>query len=300
MAAPTAPTVATLAAEALKKAGYANPTTSNSPLTRAQTVWIEEIKNDIWTMEKKLTALQTEAIAITDNGIARMTMPSDFSSMTSIEILDGNDYGTAQGGTTSSITLEATYTASAGSLIGKHILIYDGIGKNSFSQINAYNETTKVASVIPNFTTAPASSDKYLIVDSFSELRQKPLFQYAEVYNKSIQGKPYEYYPHGDDDYGELILHPAPFRSTEIPYGVRMKYYANLLTVDLESTLHATLLLRWRNVFLQGLYAKALSDMDDARADGQLALYMQFIKGLPMREKYGNDLSELTCKVSDY
>ncbi len=77
MAAPTAPTLTTITMEALKKCGYANP--SSAMLTRAQDEWMEEVKTDIAMVEKRLSVLmRTSTATATVSGTGTYDLPSDF------------------------------------------------------------------------------------------------------------------------------------------------------------------------------------------------------------------------------
>ena len=154
-AAPTVPTQASLISEGLAMAGESDP---DSTLTTRAGLWFEEIKNDIWRKEKKLKSLQKTCYAILQKGESRYSYPSSFSSDISITILDGSRTGTAQAGSTNSITLASSESAGDSDLIGKEIIVTSGTGIGSFAQIISYSSTTKVASVTPDFETAPDST----------------------------------------------------------------------------------------------------------------------------------------------
>ncbi len=96
MAAPTAPTLTIITTEGIKKAGYANVLTSL--LTRSQDEWMEEIKNDIWTLAKKIKSLYTTSFAVTTNGVEKYSYPTDYSSELALVLMTGNTTGTAQAG----------------------------------------------------------------------------------------------------------------------------------------------------------------------------------------------------------
>lgn len=72
--------------------------------------------------------------------------------------------GTAQAGTTSSITLAAAGTSAVDNFYaGMPISITGGTGSGQSNTIVAYNGTTKVATVAVPFTTAPAATSTYSI-----------------------------------------------------------------------------------------------------------------------------------------
>ena len=294
MAAPTPPTLTTITTEALKKA-LNGATPSSAQLTRAQDEWMEEVKNDIWEKAKRLKSLQVVSVTVLADGQNRYSMPTDFSSLMTAEVLDGSHTGTAQTGAVGSITLAAADSFAEGDLQGKDILVTAGTGVGSCSQITAYNNSTKVATVTPNFTTAPAVSSTYRIIDSVDDLDEFPYWQYPAIYTPQTPGRPVRYYPTGDADYGEILLHPVP----EKTYGLRLRYYANLMTIDLAGTTMATVYQRWRNIFTQGVYAKALQNLKDSRVDVELGIYYKMVATLVSREEYGMDLSSLQASVQE-
>lgn len=293
MSAPANPTLDELVSEGLMKAGYKAPSTDLT--NRAKNKWMEEIKNDIWHLAKKPTFLQVTAHGILTKGQSRYSMPSDFSSDLSLTLLDGSKVGIAQGGSLGTITFAASDTSSESDVQGKDILITAGIGQGSLSQITAYNPTTKIATVTPNFNTAPSSGSTYMVVDTEYPLEQEEI-QKKDTFGSVGLNRPRKFSPIGDEDYGEFILDCAPDKA----YGARLRYYANLMKLDLNSTTISTLYLRWRNIWIQGIFAKALEWIDDDRANNELAKYRNNLSALILRETYGTDFSNLTQKVVDY
>mgnify|MGYP001601220275 CR=1 FL=1 len=293
MAAPTAPTLTSITTEGLRKAGYASP--SASQLTQAQDEWMAEIKNDILVYGggRKLTSMYTTSYSVTVQGKERYSRPTDFFSDMTMEILDGTERGTATGGAVGSVTL----AEDEGDIIGKYVLITAGTGANSFSQITAFNSSTFVATVNPDFSVAPASGSSYMVIDSIYQLQQHPIWSKGSNYTR---GLPQAFYPIGDNDYGEFILSPTPYNSDGHVFGVRMRYYANLFTLDLAGTLMSTLYHNWRNIWTQGVFVKSLQMDNDNRYKDELKAYYAMIKILVARETYGMDISNLKCKVSDY
>lgn len=300
MAAPTAPTLISLTTEALKKAGHSSPTAAQ--LTRAQDEYMAEIKNDLLVLAggRKLKALHTTAIMVTTDGQSRYTAPTDYFSDMTMQIMDGSTTGTAQTGAVGSITLAADDAQSEGQMLGTEILITGGTGKGSLSQCTAFNTSTKVATVTPDFTIAPDSTSTYMRVDRYYPVKQKPFYDLARTEYTQTSDRPQEYYPMGDADYSEFIMHPAPYRSSGVPWGVKLTYYADLMTLDLPGTLMATLYRRWRNLWVQGVRAKQLESNDSKRAKDAKAEYRGLLRDLVREETYGSDLTNLQCTIGDY
>jgi|TARA_Y100000310_G_scaffold269935_1_gene283488 hypothetical protein len=294
MAAPTAPTLTIIATEGIKKSGYGNA--AATLLTRAEDEWVEEIKNDIWTLAKKLKSLYTTSFAVTTNGVEKYSYPTDFSSEMSMTLMTGGVTGTAQAGSSTSITLASGDTSS--DLIGKEIMILSGTGSAQINQITAYNSSTKVATVNDTWTD-PDSSSVYMVVDKYKDLEQTVVWKHDSGRSSPERGEPSHFFPIGDVDNGEFILFPTPFRSSTDTngYGIRHKYYADLTRIDLASTLMTTLYRRWRSLFIQGVKYKSLENLDDNRATQEAQKYRGDLASLVMREQYGMDLSNIEISV---
>jgi len=294
MAAPTAPTLETITTEGLKKAGYASPTSAK--LTRAQDYFMEEIKTDIWTHAKKLKFLYTEGCVIINEGQSRYSMPTDFSSFvgnTAI-LMYGSDTGTLQAASASSLTLAATEDHTEDYMQGKEIVVTSGTGEGQYGQCTAWNNTTKVATTNPEFGTTPDGDEEYTIVDVHYPLKiDVPWNMFSKSYPMNKE-RPITLHPIGDENYGEFVLFPAPDQA----YIVKLNYYINLLTLDLASTLMATLYQRWRSLWVMGVMVKQWEDDDDERAEAAQTVYRAMVQVLGTREQLGQDLSTLQATVS--
>jgi hypothetical protein len=292
MAAPTPPTTSTLATEALKKAGYGTPTAAQ--LTRAWDYFGNEVKNDIWTVAKKLKSLQTETAMGVSENLWRYSCPSDFSSFLSATLMQGTHVGVCRaGGSTTTAILAADEDVTQDFAEGKEIMIYLTTTPTTalIAQITGYVESTKVATVFPAWTPSPGVTYSYIIVDSYYPLEISHINEIDKKENyPTNKGKPVSLHPIGDTDNGEFILFPVP----DDAYGIKLKYYANLTTLDEAGTLHGTILNRWRNVFIQGIKYKQLENDDDNRATSEGSSYSNHLQTLLLREQYGmQDLSNL-------
>lgn len=299
MAAPTAPTLSTLVAEAFKKAGYSSP--SSALTTRAETLWMEELKADIWVAGRKLKSLQTNGIRVLTKGLGKYSNPTDYYADMTMVFATGQRYGSAQTGSAGSITLAATETASAGELIGRQIAITAGTGASSLGQITDYNPSTKVATVTAltsNFT--PGASSTYVILDTYKPVPDRPLWERAQLVTPTEQGEPERFYPMGDADDGEFWLHPVPYRTDDQPMILIQNYYADLTELDLASTTLTTLYQKWRNFWLRGIMWKAVEDADDNRANQWETKYERAKRAVIHKELYGSDMVNLQSHVSDY
>ncbi len=74
--------------------------------------------------------------------------------------------GTAQGGSTSTITLDAGASATNGLYFNNWVHITSGTGAGQYALITGYVGATKVATISPNWTTAPDATSLFEITDS--------------------------------------------------------------------------------------------------------------------------------------
>ena len=76
---------------------------------------------------------------------------------------DEYESGLAQAGSNNTITLESTAEATDGVLVDSFIDIVSGTGDHQTRRITAYDGTTKIATVTPNWTTNPDATSGYWI-----------------------------------------------------------------------------------------------------------------------------------------
>lgn len=292
MAAPTTPTLTTLTTEGLKKAGYATP--SAAQLTRAQTSYMEEIKNDIWLLGKRLKALQAEDIVVITPGQSRYNFPDDYSSMLSARLLYADDTETVADAAASTVTLSTDEALGEDELEGKDVLIYAGTGKGTMSQIVSYDEDTYIATVSPAWTSAigavaPVADDTYCIVDAYYPLEFKHVAEFDRIVYPHTIGTPNKLYQVGGESlYGYFYLTPTP--DEDYYYAVHLKYYLNLLTLDLASSRITTLYWKWRNLWIQGVKAKQLENDDDGRSPVEMQRYFNMVRDTVALETYGRNI----------
>lgn len=293
MATPANPTLAEIVSEGLKKAGEGSPTATLT--TQATTMWMEEIKNDIWRRVKGLKFLQITSYGIFPRGQSRYSNPVDFASDLSLVLLDGAVTGVAQGGSVDYIDLAADDASTEDQLLGKLILVTSGTGAASASQIISYNSTTKRASVVPNFTAAPAAASEYQIIDNEIPLMEDHVIR-SDGEGSLGLGTPSKFYPLGDEDYGEFILDCPPARQ----FGARLRYFANIMKLDTESTLMSTLYLNFRNLWLKGIEYRCWKYNNDDRVGQAFAEYQEELNLLMYADAYGVDLHSMHQTVTDY
>lgn len=264
MAAPTAPTVATLTEEACNKVSYATPSCDIND--RAETNWMEEIKNDIWTKGQafgstRFRSLQTDQVQITTIGLAKYDFNTDFDEPMSISFLNGTHTGTATAGASNSITLAADEDVSVASCEGNWMLLTGGTGSAQLRQVTDYSTSTLVATVSPVWGTSPDATTTYRIIDTVTELDEEDLSDIGSLGTFS-KANPSAFARINEGHASRFILDKPPDAST---YGLYIRYYANLMEVDVASTLYTNLLTNWRAPITYGLACRVAETLDDDR-----------------------------------
>lgn len=292
MSAPSYPTLSDIISEGFSKAGVDNP--GSTLTTRATNVWAEEIKDDIiQSSGRKLKPLYTERIAICTVGVSKYDNPSDFLSDMSLEMLDG-DTGTAQGGTSSTITLSASETNT--DLVGREIIITSGLGVRQIRQIISYDTSTKIATVSESFSTSPDATSGYMLVKYKSPVYDDIPANMALDQSMMQSGKATRYYPIGSATYGAFVLNRVPDKA----YAMRQRYYADLKRIDTSGDLMSTLYDKWRNVWTMGIAKRAAEHENTVDRDRFAAQYQREIMANIPQEMDGKDVNWLTERVGDY
>lgn len=295
MTAPTAPTLLSIATEGLNLAGDSSPATAL--LARAEGEWMEQIKNDIWRRCKSLKSLLATSGAWVSNEISSASMPSDYAGQgeISLTLLEYFKAGLAQSASSNSITFSASETASESFMLGKEVVIISGVGVNQIVRITGYDEPSKTAAIAPNWTTVPSGIAAYAIIEKYWPLTPGPVWDYEQLTSSNIPQRPCKYYPVGDTSYGQFIFdHP-----TDKAYALRFRYPANIMTLDLASAQMATLYYKYRNVWIMGVFARRLKDLDDSRQDKAQLDYASVLSDMIAQETYGQDIHNLQATVSD-
>jgi hypothetical protein len=299
VAVPAIPTAASLVTEGLRQARIFYPTAGQ--IATYQTEVMEQLKNDLWQQVKQMKPLQTFSYMVLVPGQSRYSCPTDFSSDMTMVIETGLVSAVALSATASTIVVPA----SVGSLgltqtLGKDLAIIAGTASASVSQItgvvNNANGTTTLT-VYPNFQATPDSTSTFMIVDNQWPVEQDHIANY-DKYRSSGLSRPQKFFPMGDEDFDEFIFDVAP--DNNYSYVVRMRYFVNIMTLDLNSTLMSTLYQKFREYWIKGIKAQALADNDDTTAKDAFAERDQKLQALIMSQQYATDIHTLCQHVEDY
>ena len=297
MANPTAPTATTIVTEAYYKVGMANP--SGAQITRAETYFLEEVKDDIWRRPpagSHLKTLQNQAVQITEIGISKYSFETDHDQVMSISFLDGTHTGTAQAGANTTITLAASEDATAEEVEGNYILITGATAKEELRQVTDYNITTKVATVSTAWGTNPDVTSTYRVVDAVTEIDEVSLDTLGPLGNSFALGDP-TYYSKVTEADSEYFLFDAPPDAST--YGILIRYYSNIHLLDLTSNQVARVYLNWRDCLVYGVAAKIAEDEDDTKYDKFKAEYEARVADLLIKELPEPPTLPIVTTVSD-
>ncbi len=299
MASPIPPILSAIVLESLKRSGHQNP--SSDLQARATEVWLEEIKADLALKAKNLKAFQSKAITVLFKGITQYSNPSDYLSDMTMTYATGSRYGTADGGTASTVILDPTDTGDENGTIGQEIAVVSGVGGGNLGTVRAYNTGTKEATVDWQvYVGIPTAGDDYVIIDYRSPLLSLPSW---DQYSKSLvqdKGIPSAYYPIGDTSNGKFVVSPAPWRDTYQPEILIHQYQSDLTEADTSGALMLTLYQKWRPLWHAGIRWKCLQNDDDNRAPAAFQEYQMALRNIAGANTYGLTLNELQVQVTDY
>ncbi len=301
MAAPSIPTAASLVTEGLRQARIFYPTAAQ--ISTYQNEVMEQLKNDLWQQVKQMKPLMTFSYMVLTPGQSRYSCPSDFSSDMSMVALTGLYTGTVLAGTANTLTVPITPNGAfdQNQVMGEDLVIIAGTAQNSVSQIIGVvnnNNGTQTLTVYPNFQGTADATSSYMIVDNQWPIEQRHIAEFDLYHRASMIDRPRYFYPMGDEDFDEFQFDCAP--DNFYVYCVRMRYFVNIMTLDLNSTLMSTLYQKFREYWIKGIKAQALADQDDTTASQAFQERDQKLQALIMSQQYGTDLHNFAQHVTDY
>lgn len=299
MSAPAIPTALSLVTEGLRQARIFYPTPAQ--ISTYQTEVMEQLKNNLWQQVKQMKPLMTFSYMVLTPGQSRYSCPSDFSSDMTMVIETGLMTGTVISATSSTIVISTGVgILDPNSTMGKDLAIIGGTAMSSVSQITGVvlngNGTTTLT-VYPNFQATPDATSTFMIVDNQYPVVGDHVANYDKFRAAGLD-RPRKFFPMGDEDFDEFIFDTAP--DAVFTYVVRMRYYVNIMTLDLTSTLMSTLYQKFREYWIKGIKAQALADNDDTTANDAFQERDQKLQALIMSQQYGTDIHQLTQHVEDY
>lgn len=283
MAIPSQPTDTSIVTQAYKDFGISSP--SSAQIARAISDGIEWVKRDLMNLGHEWKFMIKSGYIITQVGVNNYAVPTDYLKYLSARILEGTNTGTAQAGSTTTITIAASDTSSTSVLRGKTIVITGGTGSGQGAQIASYNSGTKVVTFDVALTVAPDNTSTYLIADTYRELTDQTVLDLSDVTIPSISMKPTIIVHVPDSIEGRLMTNYTPDKV----YVILLRYYGDLLKEDVTSTRYNTILRLAAGVVTQGVFAWLLQD--DSRRSQELGIYASMRRQFANKQLYGYDLS---------
>ncbi len=299
MAIPTIPTADSLVIEGLRQARIFYPTTTQ--ISTYKTEVMEQLKNTLWQQVKQMKPLMTFSYMVLVPGQSRYSCPTDFSSDMTMVVETGLVTGTVVSATSNTLVVPAGVgPLDINQTLGKDLAIISGTAAASVSQVtgvvtNPDNSTT--LTVYPDFQGTPDGTSEFMLVDNQWPIEADHIANY-DRYRTAGVDRPRKFFPMGDEDFDEFIFDVAP--DNNYPYVIRMRYYVNIMTLDLSSTLISTLYQTFREYWIKGIKAQALADNDDSTAELAFRERDQKLQSLIMSQQYGTDIHTLREHCEDY
>lgn len=273
MAVPGNPTVSSLVTDALRNVLTAPPTAGQElELTNNG---FQNVKTEIWFHCAADKLLSTTCMVAMSQGSGQVTLPSDFDHVIEAVVYTCSEdmSWTATTGTTSTITAPSTFSTDVSSIRGLYLFTIAGTGDGQYRQITGYDNTTKIITVTPDWTTAPDATTQAFIGTQFRLLAND------ERYITWNQGTPTRYRLTGttslNSGFPVMELSPVPDVSY---YAMLLTYGPNLTRLDESGSLFVKHLRERRALWVQGLKAQAAYRYDEARYGTEEAKFQLMLK----------------------
>jgi len=279
MAIPSNPTVTSICTAALKQSGIPSPTAAQ--ITELAEDGFQTVKTDLWLHNPTDHLLETRYYLLLQAGKGYLVTPADLDAAIHIDVYSGpEDYaGTAQAGTSSTITLAADFAADESAIQGLFIFITGGTGVGQHRQILNLDTSTKVLTPNAAWLTTPDSTSTYLIA---TEMKRLVRDDEANWFSKQLApniGFPKFYTvtsiapPSGSAPAYRIF--PAPDHNR---YACVMTYRPNLTLLDETGTLFVKHLRERRSLWMQGTKVQAMQRYDDDRYSQALQIWELMLK----------------------
>lgn len=279
MAVPSNPTVSSICTAALKQAGMPSPT--DAQVTELAEDGFQSVKTQLWLHNPTDHLLETRYYLLLQAGKGYLTTPSDLDAALYIDVYSGpEDYaGTAQTGTSTTITLASTFSAEESAVQGLFIFITGGTGVGQHRQILSLDTSTKIITVNAAWLTTPDSTTTYLITTEMKRLvrddeanwfskQLAPNIGYPRFYTVTSVAPPTGSLP-------AYRIFPAPDHDR---YACVMTYRPNLTLLDETGTLFVKHLKERRTLWIQGTKVEAMARYDDDRYGQALQVWEMMLK----------------------
>lgn len=295
MAVPSEPTHTTISQESIRLLKGLNAGTINqSELTRCE-VGLSLVKGSIMDEGTQWDFLRTLSYQPLTAYQSQYQMPADFGRLIHARLGTGTIVGDVSSGTSNTVTFTASTTASESQMLGKDLIILAGTGANQRRQITAYNSTTRVASVSPNWSTNPDSTSDFLVVDRWKPLSAPVDFDITAVTAPQVQGEASAIFVRPDSAEGDFMLDRTPSAVAV----VELYYYADLLKMDTDTSTnpqYGRFLRQMEKVLVYGLFAWLCTD--DTRAGLALREFESRLAKAAANHLFPNSVTQVDTRLN--
>lgn len=270
MAVPSNLTLTQLVTEALKWGGRTVPTASQ--IADGLTLYMAAVKSDLHRVAPCHPSLLTQTTVPTQIGLSKYDWPVDAEEISSINLIDTRDEtgwtGTAQAGSSSSITLAAGFDNAGIEMRGRYVhnTTPAVTGKG---QILTYDNTTKVAGLTTVDGTAFAAATPYMIEAMRWEVKKRTSY-HMNAWEQSYElTRPKQMIMRGRTG----VFDKAPDRV----YIMEWEYWAALDRLDDAGAVFLRHLREWNALYLQGIGIRVMTRFDEDRRNTETQIYNQML-----------------------
>lgn len=270
MAVPSNLTVTQIVTEALKWGGRTVPTSAQ--ITDGLTLYMAAVKSDLHRVAPCHPSLLTQTTVPTQIGLSKYDWPVDAEEISSINLIDTRDEtgwtGTAQAGSSSSITLAAGFDNAGIEMRGRYVhnTTPAVTGKG---QILTYDNTTKVAGLTTVDGTAFAAATPYMIEAMRWEVKKRTSY-HMNAWEQSYElTRPRQMIMRGRTG----VFDKAPDRV----YIMEWEYWAALDRLDDAGAVFLRHLREWSALYFQGIGIRVMTRFDEDRRNTETQIYNQML-----------------------
>lgn len=270
MTVPSNLTPTQIVTEALKWGGRTVPTSSQ--ITDGLTLYMAAVKSDLHRVAPCHPSLLTQTTVPTQIGLSKYDWPVDAEEISSINLIDTRDEtgwtGTAQAGSSSSITLAAGFDNAGIEMRGRYVhnTTPAVTGKG---QILTYDNTAKVAGLTTVDGTAFAAATPYMIEAMRWEVKKRTSY-HMNAWEQSYElTRPRQMIMRGRTG----VFDKAPDRV----YIMEWEYWAALDRLDEAGAVFLRHLREWSALYLQGIGIRVMTRFDEDRRNTETQIYNQML-----------------------
>lgn len=270
MAVPSNLTPTQVVTEALKWGGRTVPTSAQ--ITDGLTLYMAAVKSDLHRVAPCHPSLLTQTTVPTQIGLSKYDWPTDAEEISSVNLIDTRDEtgwaGSAQAGSSSSITLAAGFDSAGIEMRGRYVhnTTPAVTGKG---QILTYDNATKVAGLTTVEGTAFAAATPYMIEAMRWGIKKRTSYYMTSWEQPYELTRPKQMAMRGRSG----VFDKAPDRV----YIIEWEYWAALDRLDDAGTVFLRHLREWSALYIQGIGIRVMTRFDEDRRNTETQIYNQML-----------------------